>query len=201
MSCSSNRHAGTSCLRAQRSGALPGDINQLTPVTSLTALICPTPAPTACCPLPCSWELGTEQAVLWYTMWVLWCLGSKQPQMGCDWWQVPRLGPQVDLKELMGLSLGYGGRLNLCLGGIRVGQARGSWWYSSGVGGLKEPGKGYMLWLWNQRGVLRSSLRNEPAWLLLLVFSEFSSNAEPSCAVEVQQSRCAGPPVLPFPLP
>jgi len=28
-------------------------------------------------------------------MWVLWCLGSKQPQMGCNLWQVPRLGPQV----------------------------------------------------------------------------------------------------------
>lgn len=111
----------------------------------------------------------------------------------------PQAGPTG--VGLTGLSLGYRGRLDLCLGGITVGQAGGSWWYSSGVGGLKEPGKGYMLWLWDQLGVLRSSLRNEPAWLLLLVFSEFSSNAEPSRAVEVQQTRCAGPPILPFPLP
>lgn len=81
-----------------------------------------------------------------------------------------------------------------------MGQARGLW-YSSGIGGLKELGKDYMLWLWDQLSVLRSCFQKEPAWLLLLVFSEFFSNAESSRAVEVQQTRCAGPPVLPFPLP
>lgn len=60
-----------------------------------------------------------------------------------------------------------------------------------GAEGLEEPGAGAALWLWGQPGILGSYLRSEPAWLLLLVFSEFS-DAGSFLAVGVQQSTSAG---------
>lgn len=69
-----------------------------------------------------------------------------------------------------------------------------------GAEGLEEPGAGVALWLWGQPGILGSYLRSEPAWLLLLVFSEFS-DAGCFLAVGVQQSTCAGLPLCCSPCP
>lgn len=53
-----------------------------------------------------------------------------------------------------------------------------------------EPGAGEALWWWDQPGA-GEGVSKPLAWLLLRVFSEFSSSAQPLLAVAVQQ-RGAG---------
>lgn len=107
------------------------------------------------------------------------CGPSKEPQRACGvtW-------------GLWGSAPAEGTRWGLCLRAVVLGKACGGaaqgqedlWSLVQG----KCCGGGTSLGLWEVVSKPR-------AWLLLLVFSEFSSDAQPLLAVAVQQ-RCAGCP-------